>query len=125
MAVYDLGGGTFDVSVLEMNDNVFEVKATNGDTSLGGEDFDHAILNFMLEDFKKANPGCDISKDKTALQRMKEEAEKVKMELSSAEQSEINIPYLFHHPKEGGKHLQLKITRAKLESLCDSFIEKT
>lgn len=125
MAVYDLGGGTFDVSVLEMNDNVFEVKATNGDTSLGGEDFDHAILNFMLEEFKKANPGCDISKDKTALQRMKEEAEKVKMELSSAEQSEINIPYLFHHPKEGGKHLQLKITRAKLESLCDSFIEKT
>ncbi|HRD76805.1 MAG TPA: molecular chaperone DnaK, partial [Hyphomicrobiaceae bacterium] len=123
IAVYDLGGGTFDISILEISDGVFEVKSTNGDTHLGGEDFDQRIVDYLLEEFKKAN-GIDLAKDKFALQRLKEAAEKAKIELSSSIQTEINLPYITAD-QSGPKHLALKLTRAKLESLVDALIERT
>ena len=123
IAVYDLGGGTFDVSVLEIGDGVFEVKSTNGDTHLGGEDFDLRIVEYIAAEFKKEN-GIDLTKDKLALQRLKEQAEKAKIELSSAAQTEINLPFITAD-QSGPKHLTMKLTRAKLESLVDDLIEKT
>lgn len=123
IAVYDLGGGTFDISLLEISGGVFEVKATNGDTSLGGEDFDLAIQSFLIGEFKKAN-NMDISKDKLALQRIREAAEKAKIELSSTGQTDINLPYL-SADATGPKHLQVNITRAKLESLVESLVSRT
>ena len=123
IAVYDLGGGTFDVSVLEIGDGVFEVKSTNGDTHLGGEDFDHRLVEYFGSEFKKEN-GIDLTKDKLALQRLKEAAEKAKIELSSSAQTEINLPFITAD-QSGPKHLTMKLTRAKLESLVDDLIEKT
>jgi len=123
IAVYDLGGGTFDVSILEIGDGVFEVKSTNGDTFLGGEDFDDAIVNYLIDEFKKDN-GIDLRNDKLALQRLKEAAEKAKIELSSAAQTEINLPFITAD-KTGPKHVNLKFTRAKLEALVSDLIEKT
>jgi len=123
IAVYDLGGGTFDVSVLEIGDGVFEVKSTNGDTFLGGEDFDNRIVSYLSDEFKKEN-GIDLKKDKLALQRLKEAAEKAKIELSSATQTEINLPYITADAT-GPKHLTLKLTRAKLEALVDDLIQRT
>lgn len=123
IAVYDLGGGTFDVSILEIGDGVFEVKATNGDTFLGGEDFDLRILNYLCEEFKKEN-GVDLTKDPLALQRLKEAAERAKIELSSALETEINLPYITADAS-GPKHLHLTLTRAKLESLVDDLIKRT
>ena len=123
IAVYDLGGGTFDVSILEIGDGVFEVKSTNGDTFLGGEDFDLKILQYLCDEFKKQS-GMDISKDNLALQRLKEAAEKAKIELSSSMETEINLPYITADAS-GPKHLNMKISRAKLESLVDEFIERT
>ena len=123
IAVYDLGGGTFDISVLEIGDGVFEVKATNGDTFLGGEDFDNLILQFLAEDFKKAE-GIDLTKDKLALQRLKEGAEKAKIELSSAATTEVNLPFITAD-QNGPKHLVKSITRADLERLVDSLIQRT
>ncbi len=123
IAVYDLGGGTFDVSVLEIGDGVFEVKSTNGDTFLGGEDFDIALLNYLAAEFKKEN-GIDLRKDKLALQRLKESAEKAKIELSSSMQTEINLPFITAD-KTGPKHLTMKLTRAKLEALVEELIDKT
>jgi molecular chaperone DnaK len=125
IAVYDLGGGTFDISVLEIGDGVFEVKSTNGDTFLGGEDFDMRLVEYLAAEFKKEQ-GIDLTKDKLALQRLKEAAEKAKIELSSASQTEINLPYITADAS-GPKHLALKLsrTRAKLESLVDDLIEKT
>ena len=123
IAVYDLGGGTFDISILEMMDGVFEVKATNGDTSLGGEDVDAMITQHFQDEFKKQN-GIDISKDKMAIQRIREAAEKAKIELSSALQSDINLPYITADAS-GPKHFTYVLTRAKLESIIDSFINKT
>jgi molecular chaperone DnaK len=114
IAVYDLGGGTFDVSILEIGDGVFEVKSTNGDTFLGGEDFDDTIVNYLIGEFKKDN-GIDLRNDKLALQRLKEAAEKAKIELSSATQTEINLPFITAD-KTGPKHVNLKFTRAKLRS---------
>jgi molecular chaperone DnaK len=105
IAVYDLGGGTFDISILEISNGVFEVKATNGDTQLGGEDFDHLLQNYLINEFKSTQ-GLDISKDKLAIQRVKEAAEKAKIELSSTQQTEINLPYL-SADATGPKHLQL------------------
>ena len=125
MAVYDLGGGTFDISVLEVSDGVFEVKATNGDTVLGGEDFDNALLKYLIEEFNRQNPGCSIEKDNVSLKRLKEEAEKAKIELSSAKQTEINLPYLYNSPDKGSRHLQVNLTQAKLESLVDEYIDRT
>ena len=123
IAVYDLGGGTFDISILEIGDGVFEVKATNGDTFLGGEDFDNKLLNCLSEDFKKAE-GIDLTKDKLALQRLKEAAEKAKIELSSATQTEINLPYITADAT-GPKHLVVSLTRAKLEDLVADLIKRT
>ena len=123
IAVYDLGGGTFDVSILEIGDGVFEVKSTNGDTFLGGEDFDFKILQHLIDEFKKEQ-GVDLSKDPLSLQRLKEAAEKAKIELSSSAQTDINLPYITADAS-GPKHLNLKLTRAKLESLVDDLIEKT
>ncbi len=123
IAVYDLGGGTFDVSVLEIGDGVFEVKSTNGDTFLGGEDFDMRIVDYLADEFKKEN-GLDLRKDKLALQRLKEAAEKAKIELSSSTQTEINLPFITADAT-GPKHLTLKLTRAKLEALVDDLIQKT
>jgi len=123
IAVYDLGGGTFDVSVLEIGDGVFEVKSTNGDTFLGGEDFDMRIVDYLADEFKK-DQGIDLRKDKLALQRLKEAAEKAKIELSSATQTEINLPFITADAS-GPKHLTLKLTRAKLEALVDDLIQKT
>jgi molecular chaperone DnaK len=123
IAVYDLGGGTFDVSILEIGDGVFEVKSTNGDTFLGGEDFDDTIVNYLINEFKKDN-GIDLRNDKLALQRLKEAAEKAKIELSSAAQTEINLPFITAD-KTGPKHVNLKFTRAKLEALVSDLIEKT
>ncbi|MDY0872088.1 molecular chaperone DnaK [Dongia rigui] len=123
IAVYDLGGGTFDVSVLEIGDGVFEVKSTNGDTFLGGEDFDARIIDYLAEEFKKEN-GIDLKKDKLALQRLKEAAEKAKIELSSAMQTEVNLPFITADAS-GPKHLIIKLTRAKLEALVDDLIERT
>ena len=123
IAVYDLGGGTFDVSVLEIGDGVFEVKSTNGDTFLGGEDFDNRIVEYLADEFRKENT-VDLRKDKLALQRLKEAAEKAKIELSSATQTEINLPYITADAT-GPKHLTLKLTRAKLEALVDDLIQRT
>ena len=123
IAVYDLGGGTFDVSILEIGDGVFEVKSTNGDTHLGGEDFDQRIVDYLAAEFKKEQ-GVDLTKDKLALQRLKEAAEKAKIELSSAQQTEINLPFITAD-QSGPKHLTMKLTRAKLESLVDDLIMKT
>ena len=123
IAVYDLGGGTFDVSVLEIGDGVFEVKSTNGDTFLGGEDFDMRIVDYLADEFKKEQ-GIDLRKDKLALQRLKEAAEKAKIELSSSAQTEINLPFITADAS-GPKHLTLKLTRAKLEALVDDLIQKT
>ena len=123
IAVYDLGGGTFDVSVLEIGDGVFEVKSTNGDTFLGGEDFDQRILDYLAEEFKKES-GIDLRKDRLALQRLKEAAEKAKIELSSAVQTEVNLPFITAD-QTGPKHLNIKLTRAKLEALVDELIQRT
>ncbi len=123
IAVYDLGGGTFDVSILELGDGVFEVKSTNGDTFLGGEDFDNAIVDYLISEFKKDN-GIDLKSDKLALQRLKEAAEKAKIELSSAEQTDINLPFITAD-KTGPKHINLKMTRAKLEALVEDLITRT
>jgi molecular chaperone DnaK len=123
IAVYDLGGGTFDVSVLEIGDGVFEVKSTNGDTFLGGEDFDTRVVNFLADEFKKEN-GIDLRSDRLALQRLKDGAEKAKIELSSAQQTEVNLPFITADAS-GPKHLTIKITRAKLESLVDDLVQKT
>ena len=123
IAVYDLGGGTFDVSILELGDGVFEVKSTNGDTFLGGEDFDNTIVEYLLAEFKKEN-GIDLKSDKLALQRLKEAAEKAKIELSSATQTEINLPFITAD-KTGPKHINLKMTRAKLEALVEDLISRT
>jgi len=123
IAVYDLGGGTFDVSILELGDGVFEVKSTNGDTFLGGEDFDARIIDYLADEFKR-DQGIDLRKDKLALQRLKEAAEKAKIELSSSKETEINLPFITADAS-GPKHLVLKLTRAKLESLVDDLIERT
>jgi len=123
IAVYDLGGGTFDVSILEIGDGVVEVKSTNGDTVLGGEDFDDKIVDYLANEFKKDN-GIDLRTDKLALQRLKEAAEKAKIELSSAAQTEINLPFITAD-KTGPKHINIKLTRAKLEALVEDLIKKT
>ena len=123
IAVYDLGGGTFDISVLEIGDGVFEVKSTNGDTFLGGEDFDMRLVDYLASEFKRET-GIDLRKDKLALQRLKEAAEKAKSELSSAQQTEINLPFITADPSGPG-HLTMKLTRAKLESLVDDLVQKT
>ena len=124
IAVYDLGGGTFDVSILEIGDGVFEVKSTNGDTFLGGEDFDNRIIDFLAEEFKKENNGIDLKADKLALQRLKDAAEKAKIELSTAMQTDINLPFITADAT-GPKHLNVKLTRAKLESLVADLIDRT
>jgi molecular chaperone DnaK len=123
IAVYDLGGGTFDISILEIGDGVFEVKATNGDTFLGGEDFDMRLVNYFADEFKKEQ-GIDLRGDKLALQRLREAAEKAKIELSSAMQTEVNLPFITADTA-GPKHLTMKLTRAKLEALVDEFIQRT
>ena len=123
IAVYDLGGGTFDVSILEIGDSVFEVKSTNGDTALGGEDFDSTITNYLIDEFKK-DSGIDLKEDKLALQRIRESAEKAKIELSSATQTDINLPFITAD-KSGPKHLNVKMTRAKLEALVEELIQRT
>lgn len=122
IAVFDLGGGTFDVSILELGDGVFEVKSTNGDTHLGGEDFDMVIVNHFLEEFKKEH-GIDIKDDKAAMQRLKEEAEKAKKELSSSQETDVNLPFLTADA-DGPKHFEYKMTRAKLESLVEDLVAK-
>jgi molecular chaperone DnaK len=123
IAVYDLGGGTFDISILEIGDGVFEVKATNGDTFLGGEDFDMRLVNYLADEFQKEQ-GIDLRRDKLALQRLKEASEKAKIELSSATQTEINLPFITAD-QSGPKHLTMKLTRAKFEALVDDLIQKT
>ena len=123
VAVYDLGGGTFDISILELGDGVFEVKSTNGDTALGGEDFDATITNYIISEFKK-DQGIDLANDKLAVQRVREAAEKAKIELSSASQTEVNLPFITAD-KSGPKHINMKMTRAKLEMLVGELIEKT
>ena len=123
IAVYDLGGGTFDVSILEIGDGVFEVKSTNGDTFLGGEDFDHRIIDYLADEFKKDN-AIDLRSDKLALQRLKEAAEKAKMELSSSMQTEVNLPFVTAD-QSGPKHLNIKLTRAKLEALVEDLVTRT
>ena len=123
IAVYDLGGGTFDVSILEIGDGVFEVKSTNGDTHLGGDDFDQKIINWLVDEFRKQE-GIDLSKDRTALQRLKEASEKTKCELSTALQSEINLPFITAD-QNGPKHLVMTLTRAKLEQLVGDLVERT
>jgi molecular chaperone DnaK len=123
IAVYDLGGGTFDVSILEIGDGVFEVKSTNGDTFLGGEDFDHRIIDYLADEFKKEN-AIDLRGDKLALQRLKEGAEKAKIELSAAMQTEVNLPFITAD-QAGPKHLNIKLTRAKLEALVDDLVQRT
>src|SRR3989344_3903346 len=123
IAVYDLGGGTFDISILEIGDGVFEVLATNGDTHLGGDDFDNTIIHWMIDEFKKEH-GIDLSKDKMALQRLRDAAEKAKIELSGTLSTEINQPFITMDAT-GPKHLALTLTRAKLESLCHDLVERT
>jgi molecular chaperone DnaK len=123
IAVYDLGGGTFDISILELGDGVFEVKSTNGDTALGGEDFDATITNYIISEFKK-DQGIDLANDKLAVQRVREASEKAKIELSSATQTEVNLPFITAD-KSGPKHINMKMTRAKLEMLVGNLIEKT
>ena len=123
IAVYDLGGGTFDVSILEIGDGVFEVKSTNGDTFLGGEDFDKRVIDYLADEFKKEN-GIDLRNDRLALQRLKDAAEKAKIELSSATQTDVNLPFITAD-HTGPKHLTLKLSRAKLEALVDDLIQRT
>merc|ERR1712196_134369 len=123
VAVYDLGGGTFDVSILEVGDGVFEVKSTNGDTFLGGEDFDHAIIEYLADEFKSSD-GIDLRSDKLALQRLKEAAEKAKIELSSSVQTDVNLPFITADAS-GPKHLNVKLTRAKLEQLVVDLVART
>lgn len=124
IAVFDLGGGTFDISILELGDGVFEVKSTNGDTHLGGDDFDNIVIDWLAEEFKNENSGLDLRKDPMALQRLKEAAEKAKIELSSQTSTEINLPYIM--PVDGmPKHLVKTLTRAKFEQLCDTLIQRT
>lgn len=124
IAVYDLGGGTFDVSILEIGDGVFEVKSTNGDTFLGGEDFDKRIIDYLADEFRKESGGIDLRKDRLALQRLKEAAEKAKIELSSAQQTEVNLPFITAD-QTGPKHLNIKLSRAKLEQLVEDLVERT
>ena len=123
IVVYDLGGGTFDVSVLEIGDGLIEVKATNGDTFLGGEDFDNRVIEYLADEFKKDN-SVDLRNDTLALQRLKEAAEKAKIELSSSMETEINLPYITADAT-GPKHLAIKLSRAKLEALVDDLISRT
>jgi molecular chaperone DnaK len=123
ISVYDLGGGTFDISILEVGDGVFEVKATNGDTFLGGEDFDKRIVDYLADEFRKEN-GIDLRKDRLALQRLKDAAEKAKIELSSATQTDVNLPFITAD-QHGPKHLNIKLSRAKLEALVDDLVQKT
>ena len=123
IAVYDLGGGTFDISILEIDEGLFEVKSTNGDTFLGGEDFDLKLVDYLADEFKKEQ-GIDLRKDKLALQRLKEAAEKAKIELSSAQQTEVNLPYITAD-QSGPKHLTMKLTRAKFESLVEELVQRT
>ena len=123
IAVFDLGGGTFDISILELGDGVFEVKATNGDTFLGGEDFDQRIIDYLADEFKK-DQGIDLRKDRMALQRLKEGAEKAKCELSSSMETDINLPFITAD-QQGPKHLNIKLTRSKLEALCGDLIDRT
>ncbi len=123
IAVYDFGGGTFDISILEVGEGVVEVKSTNGDTHLGGDNFDQRVIDWILAEFKK-DQGIDLSKDPMALQRLKEAAEKAKIELSNVEETEINLPFITADAS-GPKHLQLKLTRAKLEQLVDDLIERS
>ena len=123
IAVYDLGGGTFDISVLEVGDGVFQVRSTSGDTFLGGDDFDQRIMDYLIEEFKKDN-GIDLSKDRQALQRLKEAAEKAKIELSTVMQTEINLPYITADAS-GPKHLVMTLTRAKLEQLTADLVDRT
>ena len=124
IAVFDLGGGTFDISILEVGDNVVEVRATNGDTFLGGEDFDQRVINYLVEEFKKENGGIDLSKDSMALQRLKEAAEKAKKDLSTSMEAEVNLPFITAD-QTGPKHLTMKISRAKLESLVGDLVDRT
>ncbi len=124
IAVFDLGGGTFDISILEVGDNVVEVRATNGDTFLGGEDFDQRVINYLVEEFKKDNAGIDLSKDSMALQRLKEAAEKAKKDLSTSMEAEVNLPFITAD-QTGPKHLTMKISRAKLESLVSDLVDRT
>src|SRR6202045_3519249 len=123
IAVYDLGGGTFDISILEVGDGVFEVKATNGDTFLGGEDFDKRIMDYLADEFRKEN-GIDLRKDRLALQRLKDAAEKAKIELSSSTQTDVNLPFITAD-QNGPKHLTMTLTRAKLQALVGDLIERT
>jgi molecular chaperone DnaK len=123
IAVFDLGGGTFDISILEVGDNVVEVRATNGDTFLGGEDFDHRIIEYLVDEFKKEN-GIDLSKDRMALQRLKEAAEKAKHELSSSMETEVNLPFITAD-QNGPKHMMVKISRGKLEKLVEDLVDRT
>src|ERR1700730_351924 len=123
IAVFDLGGGTFDISMLEIGDGVFEVKATNGDTFLGGEDFDQRVIDYLADEFRK-DQGIDLRQDRMALQRLKEASEKAKMELSTVMETDINLPFITADPS-GPKHLNIKLTRAKLEALCSDLIQKT
>ena len=123
IAVYDLGGGTFDISILDIENGVFEVRSTNGDTHLGGEDFDHCLVKFLINEFKSQS-GVDITKDPPALQRLRQAAETAKIELSSSMQTEINLPYL-SSDATGPKHFTLKLTRTKFESLVGQLILKT
>jgi molecular chaperone DnaK len=123
IAVFDLGGGTFDISILELGDGVFEVKATNGDTFLGGEDFDQKIIDYLADEFKK-DQGIDLRKDRMALQRLKEAAEKAKIELSSSMETDVNLPFITAD-QQGPKHLNMKLTRSKLEALCSDLIDRT
>ena len=122
IAVFDLGGGTFDVSILELGDGVFEVKATNGDTFLGGEDFDQRVIDYLADEFRK-DQGIDLRKDRMALQRLKEAAEKAKMELSTVTETDINLPFITAD-QSGPKHLNIKLTRAKLEALCADLLDR-
>ena len=123
IAVFDLGGGTFDISVLEVGEGVVEVKSTNGDTHLGGDDFDQLVVEWMIAEFKKTD-GIDLGKDRMALQRLKEAAEKAKIELSSVMETEINLPFITADAS-GPKHMTMKLTRAKLESLVESLVQRT
>src|SRR5512138_3827378 len=123
IAVYDFGGGTFDISILEVGDNVVEVKSTNGDTHLGGDDIDQRVMDWIVDEFRK-DQGIDLSKDKMALQRLKEAAEKAKMELSSVLETEINLPFITADAS-GPKHLLMKLTRAKLEALTEDLVQRT
>ncbi len=123
VAVYDLGGGTFDISILEIGDGVFEVKATNGDTKLGGEDFDNVLIDYFVSEFKKEQ-SIDLKNDKLALQRLKEGAEKAKIELSTAPQTEVNLPFITADAS-GPKHLNIKLSRSKFETLVGELVEKT